>query len=561
MRLSVVMKFILSNILKWSSSTSSRNNRLMILAIFFGVGYSVIAYELYSISSNTKYSEKKIADNNFKQRNDILDRNGHILATNIPVASLYANPKKIPNINDAVEKLATVIPNLDSKKLLSELSKDRNFVWIKRDITPELQERITALGLPGINFENDQKRVYTQGKGASHILGYVDIDNNGISGIEKYFDSQLNNESSEKPIMLSIDYRIQNIVSQELDFVIDKFSALGGAGIVVDVKTGETLAMVSKPDFDPHRPSMASPDQMFNRASLGIYEIGSVLKTLTFVIGFDTNTIKMNDVYNVADFTINKFRVKDFHRHDGQTTVPQLFMRSSNIGSATIALEVGKKTFIEYMRKLWLTRKLDIEINEKTQPKFPSDKDWNDLSLVTMSYGYGYSISPLHFVQSMIPVVNGGDIYPLTLLKRSEQEVVKEKVLSEETSLNMLKLLRLAVEKGTGRKAAVKGYLVGGKTGTANKLGKKGYLNNSRYSSFIATVPAINPQYMVFIFLDDPQGINETYGFATAGFTAAPVVGNIISRMGSIYGIQPYDEDSEEVKNVMHVDYDLDHEV
>ncbi len=557
-----IIKFISSNILRWSCDLSSRSKRLAILALFFGASYSLIAYEIYFLCVDTDYSDRKVSDRNFKPRHDILDRNGHILATNLPVASLYANPKKIHNLNDTVKKLSTVIPNLDTKKLLSEFSKEgRNFVWIKRDVTPEVQEKITALGLPGIDFENDQKRVYTQGKAASHILGYVDVDNNGISGIEKYFDSELSNTSSEKPLTLSIDYRIQNIVSEQLDDVIETFSAIGGVGIVVDIKTGEILASVSKPDFDPHRPSIASHNELFNRSSLGLYEMGSILKIITFAIGFDTDTIQMHDVYNVSDFTINKFRVKDYHRHDGWSTVPQLFMKSSNIGSATITFEIGNKVYKEYLQKLDLTKKLDIEVLEKATPKFPKDKEWSDISLVTMSYGYGFSISPFHFVQSMIPIVNGGYKYSLTLLKRSEEEIVKEKVLSEETSFNILKLMRLTVEKGTGKRAAVKGYLVGGKTGTAEKLGPKGYLKNSRFSSFIATVPSINPRYMVFVFLDDPQGTKETFGFGTAGYTAAPVAGNIISRIGSLYGIQLYDEDSEDIKKIMHVEYDIDHEV
>jgi len=560
MKNNIFIKYIIENMLNWSSSSKDRAGRLRFAAFVFAFGYGLIVFQLCSISINTSSSERNFASQINKTRNDIIDRNGQILATNLPVSSLFANPKKIINSKVTVEKLATVIPNLDTKKLQIELDKDKTFVWIEREITPELQDKITALGLPGLFFEKEVKRIYPQGKVTSHVLGYVDRDNNGIAGIEKYFDKTLNQGNSSEPVQLSIDYRIQNIVSEELDKVIEKFSALGGAGIVADVTTGEILALVSKPDFDPHKPSIANADQLFNKASLGAYEMGSGLKAFTFAMGFDTETIQMNDVYNIQDFHLGKFRIKDMHRHDGYNTVPQMFMNSSNIGAGFIALEVGKKRFKEYMNRFDFTRQLPIEIPERAMPLVPPDSRWSDLGLITMSYGYGFSMSPLHYIQGIIPVLNGGHKYPVTLLKREGTPVVGEKILSEETSMKMIKLLRLTVEKGTGKKAAVKGYLVAGKTGTAEKLdSKKGvYLKNHRFSSFIATAPAINPKFVVYIFLDDPRGIKETFGFATAGWTAAPVAGNIISKIGSLYGIDPIDEDDEHVKAMMHVDYEIE---
>ncbi len=552
---------IFSSLLRWSTGLHARKVRLAITAFAFFIGYSIIVYKLCNISTMPANAEKQYVEKNNKIRRDIVDRNGNILATNIPIASLYANPKKIINVEETIEKLSTIYPNLEKQRLLSEFKKDKTFVWVSRDLTPRMQDEIVSLGLPGLYFEHEKKRVYTQGKATSHMIGFVDRDNNGLAGIERYFDKELTDPEKTEPLALSMDYRVQNIVSQELDKVIDKFSALGGVGIVADARSGEVLAMVSKPDFDPHKASNSSADQLFNRATLGLYEIGSVVKALTFAIAFDTNTIKMHDVYNVGNFTINKFKVKDYHRHDGWNTVPQLFMNSSNIGAGMIMLEVGKKNFKEYMAKLSLTKQLALEIPEIATPKFPDDKRWSDLGLVTMSYGYGFSISPMHFVQGMIPVVNGGYKHDLTLLKKNEDEIKGEKVFAEETSVNMLKLLRLTVEKGTGKKAGVKGYLVAGKTGTAEKLGPRGYLKNSRYSSFIATAPSINPRFVVFVFLDDPKGIKETFGFATAGFTAAPVVSNIISRVGSLYGIQPFDEEDENIKNMMHVDYEVENEV
>lgn len=550
---------IISNLFNWSYSGGSRLFRLGFIAVLFSLGYLLIIIKLFSISSNSHSIQ---TNNKFfvkNSRKDIVDRNGHILATNISLGSLYANPKQIVNPRYTALQIKSVIPTIDQKKLLSDLSQDKSFVWIKREITPQIQEAIVELGLPGLYFENEQKRIYTQGKNMSHILGYVDRDNIGIAGVEKYFNTELLS-GGDNPLSLSIDYRVQNIVSDELDKIIQKFSAKGGSGIVVDATNGEVIAMVSKPDFDPHSPSLANQDQLFNKSSLGAYEFGSAIKTITFAIGFDTNTIQMNDVYNVGSFNIGKFRVKDYHKHDGWNTVPQMFMNSSNIGTSMIALEVGKRDYRRYIEKFGFTKQVEIELPERAYPLMPSENKVSDLSLATMSYGYGFSISPLHFVQAMIPIVNGGYKYPITILKKNKN-IEPERVISEESSMNVVKLMRLTVEKGTGKKAAVKGYLVAGKTGTANKLTGKTYSDNHRYSSFIAAVPSVNPKFVVFVFLDDPRGIKETFGFATAGYTAAPTVGNIISRMGALCGIEPYDEDSEEIKKILHVDYEVDSEI
>ncbi|NDB82737.1 MAG: penicillin-binding protein 2, partial [Alphaproteobacteria bacterium] len=498
-------------------------------------------------------------------RAEILDRNGHVLATNVTLLSLFANPNKIIDPRLTAQKLKTIIKEIDVAKLEKDLSSDKTFVWVKRDLSPEDQERINALGLTGLFFEEEPRRLYTQGKVASHIIGYVDRDNKGIAGIEKYFDKQLLANTGENHIKLSIDYRVQNIVSEELDNVITKFSALGGSCIVTDVTSGEILAMVSKPDFDPHAPGAASSEALFNRASYGVYEIGSVMKIITFAIGFDTETIQINDVYNIHDFVMNKFKIKDYHRHDGWNTVPQLFMNSSNIGAGTIALEIGKNRFREYIEKLGLTQQLKLEIAERGIPLIPDQDKIRDLNLVTMSYGYGCAITPAHFVQAMIPIVNGGVFRNLSLLKSTATELAVEEdsgsILNIQTSINILKLMRLAVEKGTAKKGAVKGYLVAGKTGTANKLGPRGYMDNHRYSSFVSVMHSINPKYLVFILLDDPKGIKETFGFATAGFTAAPAASKILERMGSLYGIPPIDEDSKEIKEIMHVDYEVHNEI
>ena len=279
-------------------------------------------------------------------------------------------------------------------------------------------------------------------------------------------------------------------------------------------------------------------------ASLGIYEMGSVFKSLTMAVAFDTNKIAMNDAYDISYMRVGGFNIKDYHPMLGWHSVSEIFLHSSNIGVSQIIFEVGKNNFKSYLKKLGLLDQLKIELPERGIPLFPSDKRWSDLTTATMSYGYGMSISPLHFMQAMVPVVNGGVMYDLTLIKRQDQRLVGTRVFNENTSKQMSQLFRMVVQEGTGRKAEVKGYYVGGKTGTAEKLssdahGKKRYLKNSRTSSFLGLLPAVNPQYLVYIMFDEPKGTKESFGFATAGWTAAPTVGRVFERMVSLYGIEP----------------------
>ncbi|MDX1917277.1 MAG: penicillin-binding transpeptidase domain-containing protein, partial [Rickettsiaceae bacterium] len=317
--------YLTSNMFSWSNSRSQRYFRLLFLSFLFSVAYLIIVLKLYIIALEEQMDNTRsyIVQQN---RLEILDRHDHVLATNITLLSLFANPKKVIDPKLTAQKLKTVLKDIDTSKIEKDLSSDKTFVWIKRDLSPEDQERIHSLGLTGLFFEEEQRRLYTQGRAAGHILGYVDRDNKGIAGVEKYFDQKFLSKDEKGAVKLSIDYRVQNIVNEELDKVITKFSALGGSCIVADVTTGEILAMVSKPDFDPHLPGAASTEQLFNRASYGVYELGSVLKIITFAIGFDTETIQINDVYNIHDFVMNKFKIKDYHRHDGWNTVPQIFM-------------------------------------------------------------------------------------------------------------------------------------------------------------------------------------------------------------------------------------------
>lgn len=544
------IKGIVVNAVLWDISNSNIKIRLLAVILFFTLFFCILSYRLIMIATHeyikpSEYQEKNIF------RKEIVDCNGNLLAVNLPSSSLYANPKKVINPEQCLDKLLKILPNLDKQKLLAELKSGKSFVWIQRDVLPEDQQAISNLGMPGFGFEQEQKRIYTFANLLAHVIGYVSRDLVGLAGLERSYDQfltdsdpNMNADEHKKPLELSIDVRLQNILSEEIDRSIKEFSAIGAVGVIVNPNNGEILALVSKPDFNPHYPSLAKPAELFNMATLGIYETGSVFKTLTMALAFDTNCITLNDAYDITHMKVSGFNIKDHHPRQGWHSVSEIFLHSSNIGTSQIALEIGKYRFKEYLKKLGLLDQLKIEIPERGTPLFPSDKHWSDLTTATMSYGYALSISPLHFVQAIVPVVNGGILYDLTLIKRQNQNLMGTRVFSEDTTKQMSKLFRAVVKEGTGKRAEVKGYFVGGKTGTAEKLstvvgGKRRYLKNSRFASFLGLLPAYKPQYLIYIMLDDPQGTKETFGFTTAGWNAAPTVGRVLARMVSLYGIEP----------------------
>ncbi|RYE06570.1 MAG: penicillin-binding protein 2 [Rickettsiaceae bacterium] len=544
----------------------------MFITIGFATCFICLGYRLMIIA-NSEYSKLSPHHKTNIKRREIVDRNGNLLAINLPSSSLFANPQKVVDHSKVVAKLVKMWPNLDKKKLITDLKSNKSFVWIKRDITPDEYEEVFNLGLPGFDFEQEQKRLYTFSNLTSHIIGYVGRDFSGLAGIEKRFDKLLSNSDNQyaskndelehhKPLELSIDIRLQSILNEEIEKTMKDFSAVGAVGIIANPKNGEILAMVSKPDFDPHQPHKASTEQLFNRSSLGVYETGSVFKTLTMAIGLDVEAITLNDAYDVSYMKVGKFQVKDYHPHHGWQTVPEIFLHSSNIGVGQIILEIGKNHLKHYFKNLGLLDQLQIELPERGTPLCPPDARWSDLSLVTMSYGYGLSITPLHFIQAALPAVNGGNFFPLTLIKKSQNELVSStRVFSHKTSDDMRKLMRLVVQEGTGKRAEVKGYLVGGKTGTAEKLLGKKYVKNSRISSFLGVLPASDPQYIIYIMFDEPKGNKESFGFATAGFTAAPAVGRVLERLVALYGIESINENSPEAQKVINVNFKINNEI
>lgn len=548
---------IFSNKISLGNNNSSvLYQRLYVVIIVFSIVFLFIAVRLFNISINGNAFIKNTFLHNYSSRNEIVDRNGELLAVDLSIVSLYANPKLITNPDNTATQLVEIFPNLKKEDLVKAFKSDKSFVWIQKNITPKQQHKVNNLGVPGLEFEKGSKRVYTQGNLFSHILGYVDTDGHGIAGIEKQFDSYLTNPKNEK-LTLSLDLRVQNIVHEEITKSINEFQAKGGIGIVMDAENGEIISLVSLPDFDPHHPGKAKPEELFNQVSLGVYEIGSIMKGLTIAMALETKAVSLNDVYYVKEpLKAARFTIHDYKPKFSYLSIPQIFMYSSNIGTAMISLEVGGKTQRAFLKNWGLFDPLKIELPEKGQPMYPSEKNWSEISTMTISFGHGIAITPLHFIRAAVSLVNGGYIVePTLMLKKPKDDEVFTRVLSPETSQTMRKLMRLTVEHGSGKKANVKEYIPGGKTGSAEKAIKGGYSKTAKYSLFFAAFPINNPRYVTLMVLDDPRPNAQT-PYTGGGWTAAPLSGNVISRIAPLLNVKPVDFNDPKIQEELWLEFD-----
>lgn len=485
-------------------------------------------------------------------RAEIVDRNGEILATTLRTASLYADPRIIRHPVEVAEQLAKALPDIDEKQIAKRLSSDRSFVWIKRQLTPKQQKKVNDLGVPGLNFEPEYKRVYPYANLFAHVLGYVDVDSKGIAGIERGFEDFLRDEDGRADqLQLSLDMRIQAIVHQEVQATIKEFKAIGGTGVVMDVHTGEVLAMTSLPDFDPHEPGHAKADARFNRATVGVYEMGSTFKTFTMAVALESGAATMQSGYDATKpIRVARFTINDSHPENRWLSVPEIFAYSSNIGTVKMIMDVGTERQQDFMKKLGMTEPVKMEIPESAAPLLPNP--WREINTMTISYGHGIAVTPMHLVRAIGALVGDGYLHDVTFVKGGNADAGKgEKVLSPENVANIRKLLRLVVQHGTGGKSDAAGYRVGGKTGTAEKLGQGGgYKADSKMASFVGVFPVDDPRYVVLVMVDEPQGTKATYGYATGGWVAAPAAGRIISRIGPLMGIRPiYEVPDDKRKN------------
>ncbi len=529
--------------------------RLLVAGVIFALAFAAVAWRLVDVSLLTGGYEPRIAgtaDTPRLQsgRADIVDRNGVVLATSLSTASLYANPRQVRDPDRLVAQLIQVLPELSGAEIRTKLSTERSFAWLKRNLTPREQYRVNRLGIPGLYFQHELRRFYPNGRLTAHSVGFTDVDDKGLAGIEQSFDEIL--RASATPIALSLDLRVQHVLRDELAATRDAFQAIGAAGIVMDVATGEILAMASLPDFDPNRPGAAPADSRFNRASLGIYEMGSVFKIFTTAMALDEGVVTLDDGYDTSKpIRAARFTITDYKPKNRWLSIPEIFIYSSNIGTAHMALAAGTAAQKAFLSRLGLTRPASIELAEVGRPMVPSP--WREINTMTISYGHGLAVSPVQLVSAAAAVVNGGTLIPATLIKRGPETKRgpgavpgARRVLSRRTSLQMRRLLRLAVRSGTGRKAEAAGYLVGGKTGTADKIVAGRYDRNARISSFIGAFPMNHPRYVVFVLVDEPKGNKSTFGYATGGWVAAPTVRRVIERIGPLLGIEPVAGDPDE---------------
>jgi cell division protein FtsI (penicillin-binding protein 3) len=519
-------------------------HRLVIGGVLFALAFGVVGLRLVDLTLMKDGQEPRLAHLAKSgalemERADIVDRNGVLLATSLATASLYANPKLVLDADDAAAKLARLLPGLPEAELRKNLSGERSFVWVRRNLTPRQQYEVNRLGLPGFFFRREERRVYPQSAMVGHSVGFTDIDNRGLAGVEQSLDERL--RQSSEPVQLSIDLRAQYIVREELAATIAEFKAIGGAAIVMDVGTGQLLAMASLPDFDPNSPGTADPDARFNRATLGVYEMGSTFKIFTAAMALDFGTMTMRDGYDATKpIQVSRFTITDYHAQKRWLSLPEIMVYSSNIGAVKMALDVGRERQREFLGRLGLLKASPVELPDVGTPMLPNP--WREINTMTIAFGHGISVSPLQLITGVSAVVNGGIMRAPTIIKRAEgEDAPGERVMAQTTSTQLRQLMRLVVEKGTGKGANVPGYDVGGKTGTSDKNVNGRYKKDSRISSFVGAFPMSAPRYAVLVMVDEPKGTKATFGYATAGWVAAPAAGRIVSRIAALYGVPPAD--------------------
>ncbi|WP_281300445.1 MULTISPECIES: penicillin-binding protein 2 [unclassified Iodidimonas] len=532
-----------------ATAIEKARQRLVVVAVMFGVVFSVMALRIVDLGLFQAVSETRYAAQSFLTptalRADIVDRHGVVLATNLKTASLYADPMRILEPEEVAAKLSRLFPDLVEAQLLLKLQGNGRFVWLKRKLTPKQMWQVNALGLPGLAFQEEEERIYPQGRLAAHVLGFTDPDGRGLAGIEHFFDARLSDmDKVDEPLVLSVDVRVQHALMDEVQRSVDRFSAIGGAGLVMDVRTGELLAMASVPDFDPNEPAASPKEAFFNRASQGVYELGSTFKAFTLAMALEAGTATIASHYDASEpIKVSRFTIRDDHPQNRVLSLPEIFVHSSNIGAAKMALEVGTEAQQDFLSRLGLLRPASLELAEVGHPLVPDR--WRDIATMTIAYGHGIAVSPVQLASGLSAMVNGGDLHPATLLvKSADQKIKGRSVISEKTSATLRTLMRLVVQKGTAQQADVPGYRVGGKTGTAEKAVGGGYARKALLSSFAGIFPMDDPRYLVFVMIDEPQGIKSTWNYAGGGWTAAPTVADVILRIAPLLGVRPHEEDN-----------------
>ncbi|PCJ98520.1 MAG: penicillin-binding protein [Zetaproteobacteria bacterium] len=537
------------------SSAFMAQNRLSILSVCFVLGYLLVMVRLLDLAvvqNETLFQESdsvilaKVQEikSLSPRRGDIYDRHGFLLATTLKTPSLFVDPSLVYDDTALVLALMTVIPDVNKQKILSVIRAKNRFGWIAHNITPAQQQNVLEIGDPSLGFKYEYKRVYPQGALFAHMVGYTDRDGLGLSGIERGYDDVL---SAGADVHLSLDLRLQHVVRREVGRAMEEFTAKAGSGIILDVHTGEVLAGVSLPDFDLNVAGDAKDNEIFNRLTLGVYELGSMFKIFSTAALLELHNVPMSKTFDARKpLRIGRFTISDYHAKKRILTIPEIFMYSSNIGSALMGKMIGGEALKAFYADLGLLDAMHFDVREIGRPIVPDP--WRKSTTLTASYGHGLATTPLQMSAAVASIVNGGMAVSPVLIKQSEGVRLQGdvRVVSEETSEKMRKLLRLVVTKGTGKNADVKGYALGGKTGTAEKSIGGRYRRDKLISSFVGAFPMDDPRYVLMVMVDEPHGNKSSYGYATAGWVAAPAVKRILTSMASILGLPADQYDPEQ---------------
>ncbi len=532
--------------------------RLLMLGVMFFSAFVVIGVRMGVMANSLPAEPGPSAAGAaiLAQRADIVDRKGRILATNFDTYSLYAHPQKMIEPELAARKLVEIFPDLNLERLVKDFTGKRTFVWVKRKISPEQMQMVHDIGEPGLNFGPREMRLYPNGSLAAHVLGGAGFGREevyaaeviGVAGVEKYFDKRLRDPAmGHVPLQLSLDLSVQAATERVLSGGMKLMNAKGAAAVLMDAYSGEVIALASLPDFDPNDrprpPTTGDPSDspLFNRAVQGVYELGSTFKTLAMAQALDLGLVTPDSMVDTqGPLKWGKYKISDFHDYGARLTAAMVIIKSSNVGIARIAQQIGAARQKGFLKSLGLFEPTPLEIVEASSARPILPEHWSELSAMTIAYGHGISTSPLHLAVSYAAIANGGTQVTPTLIKQSGWRP-GPRVLSRDTAAQMQQMLRRVVTEGTATFGEVEGYRVGGKTGTADKAKERGggYYDDKVISTFASIFPADNPQFVLVVMLDEPVETSGSIPRRTAGWTAVPVAAEIIRRVAPLLGLRP----------------------
>ncbi|WP_341365558.1 penicillin-binding protein 2 [Yoonia sp. BS5-3] len=540
--------------------------RLLVLGLAFFLAFGAIGMRMGTLASSVPEEPRASAVGNpiIGQRSDIVDRNGRILATNLATHSLYAHPQDMINPVHAATELVKIFPELDADELLTDFTGSRKFLWIRRQISPEQMQAVHDIGSPGLLFGPREMRLYPNGPIAAHILGGASYGREGVAsaevigvaGVERQFDAYLRDPANEgAPLELSIDLTVQAAAEQVLAGGMTIMNAKGATSILMDAHTGEIISMVSLPDFDPNnRPRVLlegdqSDSPLFNRAVQGVYELGSTFKIFAVAQAMELGLINPNTMIDTqGPLTWGRFRIRDFHDYGPELSATDVIVESSNIGTARIAMQIGAERQRDFLGALGFFQPTPVEMIEAPTGKPLLPPNWSEISAMTISYGHGLSASPLHLAAAYATIANGGTQVTPTLL-RTPNPAPGPRVMSEAVARRSVQMLRQVVSRGTASFGDVQGYLVGGKTGTADKPRENGggYYDDKVIATFASVFPANDPEYVLIVTLDEPEIHTLGEDRRTAGWTAVPVAAEMIRRVAPLLGLRPQMDSAQSV--------------